>query len=80
MFNHPSMSARGRHIAAVIAILIVLFLPKRVECTYGERCAHKDSRGRTCTSHEVEPLMFFVLERAFDRDIGFAYSSGEECR
>jgi len=79
MFNHPSMTARGRHIAAIIAILVVLFLPKRVECTYGEKCNRRVD-GRLCSTHEVEPLMFYLLERVFDRDIGFAYSSGEECR
>ncbi|MBX3156664.1 MAG: hypothetical protein KF773_11730 [Deltaproteobacteria bacterium] len=74
------MSARGRHVAAIIAILIVLFLPKRVECTHGERCSRTIPGGRTCSAYEIEPLMFYALERLLDRDIGFAYSSGEDCR
>lgn len=80
MFNHPSMTSRGRHIAAIVAILIVLFLPKRVECTHGEKCFRRIPGNQTCGGYEIEPMMFYVLERVLDRDVGFAYSSGEDCR
>ena len=31
-------------------------------------------------SYEIEPWVFYGLEQLFSRDVGFAYSSGEECR
>ena len=79
MINHPSMSSRGRRIAGVIAILLVVFLPKRVERGYpGGECRHS-ARKLVCTSYEVEPLGFYAIEMLASRDIGFAYSSGEDC-
>jgi hypothetical protein len=75
MMNHPSMTTRGRRIAALIGLAVVFFLPKRVECGYpGADCPVK------CRPYEVEPFGFYVIEYFANRDIGFAYSSGEDCR
>jgi len=33
-----------------------------------------------CKAWEVEPLGVFLVEKLLDRDVGFAYKSGEDCR
>jgi hypothetical protein len=80
--NHPSMTTRGRRIAALCAIVVVFALPKHVECGYpaGEACQHKGTFGRICTPYELEPFGFYLLELATGTDVGFAYKSGEDCR
>jgi hypothetical protein len=80
--NHPSMTTRGKRIAAVIAILIVLALPKRVDCTYpgALACAHPGQWGRSCTDYEIEPFGFYLVELLVQRDVGFAYVADQECR
>ena len=76
------MSYNGRRIAFVIAVLFAFALPKRVECGYpGARSCQTQGKWREmCTAYEMEPLAFYLLELVFDRDIGFAYSSGQDCR
>lgn len=82
--NHPRMTTRGRAIAGVLGALIALSLPKKVECGYprdeGEKCGHLNVLHHWCTPYEVEPLGFYMLEHLFHRNIGFAYSSDDECR
>ena len=74
------MTSSGRRLAFFIAVLIAFALPKRVECSFpGEECAHTVGREQ-CTHYEVEPWVFYGLEHLFGRDIGFAYTSGEDCR
>ncbi len=81
MMNHPSMTSRGRRLAFLFAVAIAFFLPKRVECGYpGGTCGHAGRFKTTCTDYEIEPLGFYVLELAFDRDVGFAYTTDEDCR
>ena len=73
------MTSSGRRLAFLIAVLIAFALPKRVECGYpGGQCTHVVGHYQ-CTSYEVEPWLFYGLEHLFSRDIGFAYSSGEDC-
>jgi hypothetical protein len=75
------MTTRGRQLAALFGLLIVFFLPKHVECGYpGGECRHTGSFHRTCTDYEVEPFGFYLIEHLVGRDVGFAYTSGEECR
>jgi hypothetical protein len=75
------MSTRGTRIAFAFAILIALALPKRVECSFpGGTCGHAGRWRTTCTEYEIEPLGFYLLELAARRDVGFAYSRGEDCR
>lgn len=79
--RHPSMTSRGTRIAFLIAVLIAFALPKKVECGYpGGRCGHTGRFQTTCTDYQIEPLVFYVLELALDRDVGFAYSTDEDCR
>jgi hypothetical protein len=79
--RHPSMTTRGTRISLVIAALIVLLLPKRVECGYpGGTCGRAGRWKTTCVDYEIEPLGFYLLELVFDRDVGFAYSTDEDCR
>ncbi|MCX5746989.1 MAG: hypothetical protein NT062_31350 [Proteobacteria bacterium] len=80
--NHPKMTTRGRTIAGLIAVVIALALPKRVECDGGDTrdCGHLNVLHHWCTSYEVEPLGFYMIEHVVHRDVGFAYSAGEECR
>lgn len=79
--RHPSMSTRGTRITFAFAIVIAFFLPKRVECGYpGATCGHAGRWRTTCTDFEIEPFGFYVIELAAKRDIGFAYSAGDDCR
>lgn len=78
--NHPSMSSRGKRITFLIAVLIALALPINVECGFpGARCGHAGAFKMVCKEYELEPLAFYLLERLFEKDIGFAYKSGEDC-
>jgi hypothetical protein len=72
--RHPSMSTRGTRVAFVIAIVLVLLLPKRVDCSHpGATCNHAGKGQTTCAD-------FYLIELAVERDVGFAYQSGEDCR
>ena len=79
--NHPSMTTRGRQIAFAIAVVVALALPRRVDCGYpGGTCGHAGKWRTTCTSYEVEPLAFYLIELVAHRDVGFAYTTGDDCR
>ncbi len=82
--NHPKMTQSGRRLAGLIAVCLVLFLPKRVDCDHpaanAKACVHTNVLGRYCTEYEVEPFGFYLLERVLKRDVGFAYKQGEDCR
>ena len=79
--RHPSMSTRGTHIAILIALAIAFLLPRRVSCGYpGATCSHPGRWRTSCTAFEIEPLGFYVIELAVGRDVGFAYSTGDDCR
>jgi hypothetical protein len=76
------MTTRGRRIAFVVGALIAFALPKRVDCGYPDgQCQHAGRRrGELCTSYEIEPWGLYLIESAIGRDVGFAYTSGEDCR
>lgn len=75
------MSSRGKQLTALIAVGLALLLPKQVECGYpGGECAKQGAYRMMCRAYEVEPMGFYLLELAFKRDVGFAYSTGENCR
>jgi hypothetical protein len=75
------MTTRGKHIAAVIAVIILFLLPKQVECGFpGGECSHAALLQRVCTPYELEPLGFYLIEKLAERDVGFAYKRGETCR
>ena len=79
--RHPSMTTRGTRLAFLFAVGIAFLLPKRVECGYpGATCGHAGVWRTICTDFEIEPLGFYVIELAAKRDIGFAYSAGDDCR
>ncbi|HEY0989974.1 MAG TPA: hypothetical protein VGD80_23050 [Kofleriaceae bacterium] len=79
--RHPSMSTRGTRVAFAFAIVVAFLLPKRVECGYpGATCGHAGRWRMTCTDFEIEPLGFYVIELVVHRDVGFAYTTGEDCR
>ena len=79
--RHPSMSTRGTRIAFLIAAVLAFLLPRWVPCGYpGATCARAGHWRTTCTAYEVEPIGFYALELLAERDVGFAYASGEECR
>ena len=74
------MSSSGRRWAGIIGMLVALSLPKHVDCGFpGNECAHLGGLRLQCRDYEVEPFGFFLLESVFKRDIGFAYTSGEDC-
>lgn len=75
------MTASGKQLAALIGIAIAFALPKHVECGYpGGDCGREGAFHRWCRSYELEPLGFWVIELIAKQDVGFAYSSGEDCR
>jgi hypothetical protein len=81
MISHPSMTSRGKRIAGVLALIILFFLPKHVECGYPDgRCGRLGMFRQLCTAYEVEPLGLYAIEKLAHRDVGFAYSTGETCR
>jgi hypothetical protein len=78
--RHPSMSTRGTHLAFAIAVVIALLLPKRVDCGYpGATCGHQGRWRTICTDFEIEPLGLYVIELIARRDVGFAYTRGDDC-
>jgi hypothetical protein len=79
--NHPSMTTRCRQLAFAFAVIIAFALPKRVDCGVpGAGCGHAGRWRTICISYEVEPLGFYLIELVARRDVGFAYSAGDECR
>jgi hypothetical protein len=79
--NHPRMSSTGRRWAALFGVVFVLALPKHVECGYpGGECTVNGAYRQSCTRYELEPFGFYLIELLAGRDVGFAYSSGEDCR
>jgi hypothetical protein len=77
------MTSSGKRLALLIGAVIGLALPMRVECGYAgaKDCSARTGKWRTmCTAYELEPFLFYALESAFGRDIGFAYETGEDCR
>lgn len=64
------MTTTGRRWAFVIGILIAFALPKRIE---------REHRA-ACTSYEVRPWGFYLVEQVVDRPVGFTYTSGQDCR
>lgn len=81
VISHPSMTSRGKQIAIVFALIVLFFLPKRVECGYPDAtCGHPAILQQYCRYYEVEPIGFWLIEKGLDRDFGFAYSRGETCK
>ena len=76
------MTSSGRRWAFLIGALIAFALPKKVECGFpgAGTCSHAGPRGALCTPYEVEPWGFYLVELVANRDIGFAYSTDEDCR
>lgn len=71
-----AMTSSGRRIAFLLGVIVAFALPKRVDCGYpGNDCRH----GQACGSYEVEPWGFYLIEYVAGRNVGFAYSSGDDC-
>jgi hypothetical protein len=70
VFNDPRMTSGGRRLAFLIAVGLVLFLPKRVE----------GLRHDYCVTYKLEPLGVYGIESVLGRDLGIAYTRGEDCR
>jgi hypothetical protein len=75
------MTSSGRRIAFFVGMLIAFAIPKKIECGFpGGVCQHPGPSRSTCTPYEVEPWGFYLIEYIAGRNVGFAYSSDEECR
>ena len=73
------MSSSGRRWAFLIGIVLAFAIPKRVDCGYpGAVCMRVDA-GKTCGDYELEPWGFYLVEYVIGRDVGFAYSAGDDC-
>lgn len=71
-----AMSSSGRRIAFLIGVLIAFALPKRVDGGYPGAPPPLGP----CKTYEVEPWGFYLIEYLAGRNIGFAYSHGDDCR
>ncbi len=81
LLSHPSMTSRGKRIALLVALIILFFLPKHVECGYPDaECGHSGILHQFCKSYEVEPIGFWLVEKVAHQNVGFAYSRGETCK
>jgi len=79
MMRGRNMTTGAMQRAWLLGLLIVFFLPKRVECGYpGAVCTRQQGRD-ICKMSEIEPLGFYGLESIFHRNIGFAYGTDDEC-
>lgn len=71
------MTSNGRRIAFLIAVMIVFFMPKKVDCHYPGALACSPLEGisrRACTPYDVEPFGFFLIEHLASGNVGFVYS------
>lgn len=73
------MTSDGRRWALVFGIIIAFGLPNHVECGYPNAVCTRIVNHEKCVAYEVEPWGFSLIERLVGHDVGFAYSSGEEC-
>ena len=73
------MTSNGRRLAGLVAVVVAFALPKRVECGYPAGTCERVIDHHTCHAYEMEPFGFYLLELVFSRDIGFSYSSGDDC-
>jgi len=73
------MTSNGRRIAGLIGLVVAFALPKRVECGYPGGTCERIVDHRACRSYEVEPFGFYLLENVFSRNVGFAYSTEDDC-
>ncbi len=82
MIRGRGMTSSGMRWAFLFGVILALALPKQVDCGYAgaDGCQTQGKWRTMCTVYEVEPLGFYFLELVFRRDIGFAYSTGEDCR
>ena len=78
-FRASGMTSGGKRIAFFLGIVIALALPKRVDCGYPGADCKVIGGGKTCAPYEVEPLGFYLIEYIVGRNVGFAYSSGDDC-
>jgi hypothetical protein len=78
-FRASGMTSGGKRIAFFLGIAIALALPKRVDCGYPGADCKQIGGGKTCATYEVEPLGFYLIEYVVGRNVGFAYSSGDDC-
>ena len=75
------MTSSGRRWAFLFGLVVAFALPKKVDCGYpGATCQHPGELRSVCTDYEVEPWGFSLIEQLVGHDVGFAYSSGEDCR
>ncbi len=79
---HRGMTSNGKRWAALFGLLLALALPKHVECGYpgGECHVWGPGKKTVCQRYEREPLGFYLIELVAKRNIGFAYSAGQDCR
>lgn len=75
------MTSGGRRWAFIFGVVIAFMLPNHVECGYpnaNAECARVVGHSQ-CIPYEVEPWGFSLIERLVGHDVGFAYSSGDDC-
>lgn len=73
------MTTRGKRIAALVAIVAVMALPKKVPCEVPGRDCTVHDHGRTCQVTDLEPLGAYLVEYLAGRDTPFAYRTWLDC-
>lgn len=65
----------------MLGVVIAFAIPRKVDCGFpGGECRRAGHYAHeSCVDYEVEPWGFYLIEYVAGRDIGFAYSTGEDC-
>lgn len=69
--------------AFAFGVVLALALPKRVECGFpggAGSCTTAGMLGTVCRTYELEPFGLYLVELVAKQDVGFAYSTTEDCR
>ncbi len=74
------MTTYAKRTAALVAILAVCALPKKVPCERPRpQCDLVEVDGRGCTPTDLEPYGIYLLELALRDDLPVAYRTWLDC-
>jgi len=74
------MTSRAKRTAALVAVLVVLLLPKKVPCAAPRpHCDPVFVDGTACTPTDLEPFGVFWIESLTGADLPIAYLTWMDC-